>query len=222
MITKILLFVRPSLSFFSTLIAMVVASQSGFSQTNGCYVALLRSECTSAPLSPPAVGQTVVGPDYVMMTVAEGDPLDFSAAQQAVTDATFASLMPQYCGLSRTGGTGCVTNRVQWNVMTYDATGNPKISGCAASGCQYHTCDVTNLHPMLASRIIAAVPTLNNGAVTLTFSSEPGLHYVIEYKATIDVTLWTRLYSIDGTGEVISVRDCGAMSSSRFYRIRVE
>ena len=149
----------PSLTFSWTLLVMVVASQSGFSQTNGYYVALLRSECTSAPLSPPAVGQTVVGPDYVMMTVAEGDPLDFSAAQGAVTDATFASLMPKYCGLSRTTGTGCVTNRVQWNVMIYDATGNPKISGCAASGCNYHTCDVTDLTPMLASPIIAAVPT---------------------------------------------------------------
>src|ERR1041384_6159513 len=137
--------VRPSLTIFSTLIALVVASQSGFSQTNGYYVALLRSECTSAPLSPPAVGQTVVGPDYVMRTVAEGDPLDFSAAQRAVTDATFASLMPKYCALSRTAGAGCVTNRVQWNVMTYDATGNPKISGCAASGCNYHTCDATHV-----------------------------------------------------------------------------
>ena len=185
-------------------------------------MALLRSECTSAPLSPPAVGQTVVGPDYVMMTVAEGDPLDFSAAQRAVTDATFASLLPKYCGLSRTTGTGCVTNRVQWNVMTYDATGNPKISGCAASGCHYHTCDVTNLHPMLASPIITALPTLNNGTVILSFSSEPGLHYVIEYKTTIDVTLWTRLISIDGTGEVLSLPDSGVMPSSRFYRIRVE
>src|SRR5947207_11019633 len=81
-----------------------------------------------------------------MMTVAEGDPLDFSAAQRAVTDATFAPLMPKYCGLSRTTRTGCVTNRVQWNVMTYDATGNPMISGCAASGCQYHTCDIANVH----------------------------------------------------------------------------
>ena len=222
MITKILQLVRPSLTFFSTLIAMAVASQPGFSQTKGYYVALLRSECTSAPLSPPAVGQVVVGPDYVMMTVAEGDPLDFSAAQRAVTDATFASLMPKYCGLSRTTGTGCVTNRVQWNVMTYDASGNPKISGCAASGCHDHRCDVTNLPPTLASPIIAAVPTLHNGTVTLSFFSEPGLHYVIEYKATVDVTLWTRLNSIDGTGEVLSLRDSGAKSSSRFYRIRVE
>src|SRR5438477_9994361 len=90
-------------------------SCDGFYVPIGYYVALLRSEWTSAPLSPPAVGQTVVGPDYVMMTVAEGDPLDFSAAQRAVTDAMFASLMPKYCGLSRTTGTGCVTNRVQWN-----------------------------------------------------------------------------------------------------------
>src|SRR5207249_4264425 len=94
---------------------------------------------------PPAVGQTVVGPDYVMMTVAEGDPLDFSRSEERRVGKECGSLMPKYCGLSRTTSTGCETNRVQWNVMTYDATGNPKISGCAASGCKYHTCDFTNV-----------------------------------------------------------------------------
>src|ERR1041384_1579929 len=110
---RVLQFVRPSLTFLSTLIAMVIASQSGFSKTNGYYVALLRSECTSAPLSPPAVGQTVVGPDYVMMTVAEGDPLDFSAAQRVVTDATFASLMRNNAGFPQPKETAA--GPIGWN-----------------------------------------------------------------------------------------------------------
>jgi len=112
--------------------------------TNGYITALLRSDCTSAPSPPPPVGKIAVGPDYVIMTVAMGDPLDFQAAQQIVTDAIFESLMPSYCALARHSGTGCVTNRVQWAIETYDAGGNPKMSGCAASGCGFHYCGVTN------------------------------------------------------------------------------
>jgi len=35
----------------------------------GFITAVLRSECTDAPTSPPPVGGIVVGPDYVIMTV---------------------------------------------------------------------------------------------------------------------------------------------------------
>jgi len=45
------------------------------------------------------VGQTVVGPDYVIKTVARGNPLDLATAQQLVTDAVFEELMPLYCGV---------------------------------------------------------------------------------------------------------------------------
>jgi len=104
--------------------------------SRGYITAVLRSECTSAPVPPP-VGQTRVGTDYVIRTIAEGDPMDYSAAQQIVTDTIFQSLMPLYCGLPKVG---CVTNRVQWNLMTYDAGGNPRISGGPLSGFGYHYC----------------------------------------------------------------------------------
>ena len=79
-----------------------------------------------------------MGPDYVIRTVADGDPLDYSAAQQLVTDAIFESLMPLYCALPHQTRIGCVTNRVQWNLLTYDAGGNPKLSGSPVSGPAYH------------------------------------------------------------------------------------
>jgi hypothetical protein len=104
--------------------------------SKGYITAVLRSECTSAP-PPPPVGETVVGPDYVIKTVADGDPLDYQRAQLLVTDAVFESLMPLYCELP---DEGCVTNRVQWNLLTYDAGGNPKISGAPLSGFTFHGC----------------------------------------------------------------------------------
>jgi len=106
--------------------------------SKGYITAVLRSECTSAPTPPPPVGETVVGPDYVIMTVADGDPLDYAAAQRVVTDAIFESLMPRYCGLSTGNTNTCVTDRVQWNLLTYDAGGNPRMSGSPTSGPGFH------------------------------------------------------------------------------------
>jgi hypothetical protein len=46
--------------------------------------------------------------------------------------------MPLYCALPRHSGIGCVSDRVQWNLETYDAGGNPKVSGGPASGGGFH------------------------------------------------------------------------------------
>ena len=112
--------------------------------TNGYLTAVLRSGCTDAPTPPPPVGETVVGPDYVIKTVARGNPLDLATAQQLVSDAVFQELMPLYCGLVGRATRGCVENRVQWNLMTYDADGSPRMSAGPTSGHAYHYCSVTN------------------------------------------------------------------------------
>ncbi len=109
----------------------------GDAATNGYITAVLRSECTDAPVPPPPVGETRVGPSYVIMTVADGDPLDLQAAQRVATDAVFESLMPLYCGLPPGN---CVTNRVQWNILTYDSGGNVRMSASPTSGADYHYC----------------------------------------------------------------------------------
>ncbi|HEU0038192.1 MAG TPA: hypothetical protein VFR76_02855, partial [Verrucomicrobiae bacterium] len=38
--------------------------------------------------------------------------------------------------------------RVQWNLETYDAGGNPRVSGCAASGCHFHYFGRCSLTPL--------------------------------------------------------------------------
>jgi hypothetical protein len=106
----------------------------------GYITACLASRCTSAP-KPPGPGQIASGPDYVIMTLADADYRDFANAQRLASDSIFESLMPLYCALPRTTN-DCVTNRVQWSVRTYNAGGNPFISGCASSGCQDHYCGV--------------------------------------------------------------------------------
>jgi hypothetical protein len=124
----------------------------GPAATNGYITAVLRSECANAPTPPPPVGGMIVGSNYVIMTVADADPTDFQQAQQVVTDAIFQSLMPLYCALPQTTN-NCVTNFVQWGIVTYDVNGHPMTSGCAASGCQFHSCTgggTMTLSPVLA------------------------------------------------------------------------
>jgi hypothetical protein len=107
------------------------------------------------------VGQTVVGPDYVIKTVARGNPLDLTTARQLVTDAVFEELMPLYCGLVGRATQGCVQNRVQWNLMTYDAEGNPRVSAGPASGHGYHYCGVTNGYIVaVVAGEVATLPSL--------------------------------------------------------------
>src|ERR1035437_1690007 len=119
--------------------AATLTVDSGPAATNGYITAVLRSECTSAPRPPPPVGGTRVGTDYVIMTVADADPMNYTNAQQLATDAVFLSLMPLYCNLPMTAS-NCVTREVQWNIITYDVNGNPVASACASSGCQFHSC----------------------------------------------------------------------------------
>jgi hypothetical protein len=55
--------------------------------------------------------------------------------------------MPLYCTLAESPTRGCVRNRVQWNLLTYDAGGNPKVSGSPTSGPGYHYFGPCSLTP---------------------------------------------------------------------------
>src|SRR2546426_1226149 len=54
---------------------------------------------------------------------------------RVATDAVFESLMPLYCGLPPGN---CVTNRVQWNILTYDSGGNDRMPPSSTSLANYH------------------------------------------------------------------------------------
>ena len=105
--------------------------------------------------------------------------------------------------------------------MTYDAAG-PRISGCATSGCDYHPVGGTSGVPLETPSLIVVVPSLRNGAISLSFSSVRGVRYALECKDAISASQWAKMYSIFGTGEALSLRDSDALSPSRFYRIRTE
>jgi len=66
-----------------------------------------------------------------------------------------------------------------------------------------------------------AIPTLNSGSFALTFDTEIGPIYAVEYKANLDDPLWVELVRTNGTGAPVTITaDCAA-NSNRFYRLQL-
>jgi len=64
--------------------------------------------------------------------------------------------------------------------------------------------------------------TLSNGNVVLSFPTETGSSYQVEYKNRLTDTTWTPLGSpVSGNGSSQSVKDPAA-GSSRFYRVQIQ
>ncbi len=185
----------------------------GPAATNGYITAVLRSACTSSPAPPPPVGASNVGADYVIMTVADADPMNYQYAQQVVTDAVFESLMPLYCALPENSGVGCVTKQVQWNIITYDTNGNPLISGCAASGCQDHDCGGSGTAPPLPALAIA--PLTNS--IGLWWPSDAS-DFILE--ASSNLAAWYPIEpAVTTNGGQVSVQ-MPTQGQGLFYRLR--
>lgn len=92
---------------------------------------------------------------------------------------------------------------------------------------------VTNLHGSVTSGdamltvVAAPVPSpiasavLANGDFALTFPTETGRSYVIEYKNALSDANWTPLATNSGTGIVLTNRFPTSNATARFYRLNV-
>ncbi len=73
---------------------------------------------------------------------------------------------------------------------------------------------------MALSPTIAA-PGFNGTAFTLTFSTEVGPAYRVEYKYSLDDPSWQLLTNLDGAGSAVTVTDPDLAPATKFYRIQV-
>jgi hypothetical protein len=77
---------------------------------------------------------------------------------------------------------------------------------------------LTVLVPIAISSVSLASP-----AVSITFPSEAGLSYLLEYKTFLDDPTWTPLSpAVPGTGGVMTLQDTNPPANSRYYRLRSE
>ena len=72
--------------------------------------------------------------------------------------------------------------------------------------------------------LVAASPVLGltgGDPSGLSFATQAGFNYILEYKNTLTDSAWLPLTNAPGTGGVLTV-DAGAAGSQRYYRLRVE
>jgi outer membrane protein assembly factor BamB len=73
-----------------------------------------------------------------------------------------------------------------------------------------------------AIRPLISSNSFNLSTFFLTFSTEFGPIYYVDYKDFLSAQSWTPLTSVAGTGSPISITDNGLTNRSRFYRIRLQ
>jgi len=73
----------------------------------------------------------------------------------------------------------------------------------------------------LAANPTLSVSALNPGTVDLSFPTELGPAYAIEYKETLDDSNWTELAVTNGTGNPQTVTDSSPNGASRLYRLHL-
>jgi hypothetical protein len=80
--------------------------------------------------------------------------------------------------------------------------------------------DVARLTFAVAPSI--SLPCFQSGDFLLTFPTEPGPTYVVEYKDTLDDPTWQTGPSFAGTGQPITVTNSAPTAVTRFYRIHLQ
>jgi hypothetical protein len=65
------------------------------------------------------------------------------------------------------------------------------------------------------------VPTFSNGGVSLSFPTQSGFTYGLEYKNNLSDNAWLPLQSDPGTGSTLILTDAPPTAISRFYRVNV-
>jgi uncharacterized repeat protein (TIGR01451 family) len=84
------------------------------------------------------------------------------------------------------------------------------------------TSTVANLSVLVPPELIIQI-TLAGAEVSISFASQPGSNYLLEYKHSLDDPAWTPLPpTAPGTGGVMSLQDTNTPADSRYYRLRLE
>ncbi len=63
-------------------------------------------------------------------------------------------------------------------------------------------------------------PGLSASGFGLSFQSEPGRNYTVEFASSLSLRDWTAFKSVVGTGGIVTVEDPTATTGPRYYRVR--
>ena len=64
--------------------------------------------------------------------------------------------------------------------------------------------------------------SLTGTSFKLSFPTEVGPNYIVEYKTNITDAAWIPLSTNAGTGSAVNVTDSVSNAATRFYRVRIQ
>jgi hypothetical protein len=160
--------------------------------------------------SQPSPGAPVLGP----ITLAPGASAPFAGSYIATggsNPATNSTIV--------TNSSGTITTN---SVVTFTPTNT--VSATGRDICQARTVSAAaNCLGPIAQAARASVigsPTLTNGLWSLSFPTENGKAYTLQYKNRFDDSVWINLGTVAGTGATLSLTDTtGVQPATRFYRV---
>jgi hypothetical protein len=134
------------------------------------------------------------------------------------------------------GATSPPTNSYEWrlfvtNVLAGQTNATLTITTVQAADFGDYTVQVSNsfgaVTSVVANLTHALSPSItsnriNLGTLFLTFTTEFGPTYFVDYKNYLNAQAWTPLTSVSGTASPITVTDNGITNAARFYRIRLQ
>ena len=160
---------------------------------------------------------TVVGPPRITgqpqgQTVTNGGTASFSVTTSGTLPIFFQWKRDGTDLVGRTNATLTLTNVQASEAGSYSVMAtNP--AGQAVSGAAV-------LRVLMTPRITAISQA--SSAAQISFSTQAGLSYTVEFKNAPDSPGWNPLAPVVGTGVDMTVTDPAATAASRIYRVRVE
>ena len=170
--------------------------------------AITSSVATLTVLTPPVITQqpqslTVSAGSNVTFTVAAtGGALSYRWRKNAtnIPGATASSLS--------------IPNAQPTNAGTYTVVVSNAVGSVTSTGAVLTVLVLTGPH------LIEVLRT--NDTTRVSFASESGRNYTLEYKDHLEDASWTPLPTTPGTGALLTLVDPVATVNARFYRVRVE
>ena len=170
----------------------------------------------NATVLPPAAGLVINTPP-VSRAAAIGTPASFSVIASTTSGSTNYQWMMSNTNV--TGANYAEPTTATLNITSAQLTNFGPYKVRVGDGFNFVTSSVVNL-------TIAAQPTITNSlsgsTLSLSFASEIGPKYVVEWKGALTNGAWNQLATNSGTGSPITVSDSTLTDAQRYYRVRMQ
>jgi len=196
------LVVTPEPDRFGTATITVTVTDAGGSSASDSFVVTVRQIIDPPVIVTDPTGQTVISGATVLLRVTAlgSAPLAYQWQKDGLD-------LPGGTNATLTLGGVTATNAGNYRVRVSNAAGSATSAGARVR--------------VLVAPFITSIRR-NGLAAEISFTTETGLIYSVEFKDTPDSVLWMALPGVPGSGGILTVVDPSGLRPQRLYRVRVD